>query len=345
MGLWLAGMLAATWPAAGQTTGGVRRVMLIGWDGAGRDDVKRLLEQGQLPNLQALVADGTFVPINIAEEETDTKAGWAQILTGYGAHLTGVVSDKRYQPIPKGYTIFERLEQAFGSNAVATVAVVANKEDLDAAPPVKTVISEEIEELNPRKRAAKKPAKAPRKQDGEEVIEDGVRYQLTPGKPLFNAVAALDFWENGLFSDERVGARAVAQLVRFNDRPRCFFFVHFGEIERAGRRSGQGTAAYDEAIVSADAQLGRLVRQLKALGVYSATLVYVTADHGFDREKTTHLQAPFVFLATNDKGVARGGTLVDVAPTILARFGLDLTRIVPPLTGAPLLGEVRAPGE
>jgi hypothetical protein len=52
--------------------------------------------------------------------------------------------------------------------------------------------------------------------------------------------------------------------------------------------------------------------------------------------KNTHHDAPYVFLATNDPVIMRRGERADIAPTILERFGLDLTTIDPPLSGHPL---------
>jgi hypothetical protein len=46
--------------------------------------------------------------------------------------------------------------------------------------------------------------------------------------------------------------------------------------------------------------------------------------------------APFVFLATNDPIVKPNGDRADITPTILKRFGLDLSKIEPPLDGIPL---------
>jgi arylsulfatase A-like enzyme len=82
--------------------------------------------------------------------------------------------------------------------------------------------------------------------------------------------------------------------------------------------------------------MGRIIDELKRLGLYEQTIIYVTADHGFDEGKRGHSNAPYVFLATNDKMVCRNGRRQDVAPTILARFGVDLTRLAPPLDGIPL---------
>jgi hypothetical protein len=59
-------------------------------------------------------------------------------------------------------------------------------------------------------------------------------------------------------------------------------------------------------------------------------------DHGFDEHKTSHYNAPYIFLAANDPKVMRAGLRVDIAPTILRRFGLDLSKIEPALDGHPL---------
>jgi hypothetical protein len=98
-----------------------KNIILIGWDGAQRDHLKEALQQGDLPNLQALIDEGTIVAIDILRI-TDTKAGWAQILTGYNPEVTGVFSNSTFQPIPDGYTIFERLETFFGPDEFATAA-------------------------------------------------------------------------------------------------------------------------------------------------------------------------------------------------------------------------------
>ena len=59
-----------------------QNVILFGWDGAQRDHVNECLSRKELPNLQKLIDQGTYVEIDI-EGKTDTKAGWSQILTGY----------------------------------------------------------------------------------------------------------------------------------------------------------------------------------------------------------------------------------------------------------------------
>lgn len=312
--------------ASGQ---GVRNVILIGWDGAQREHVRQCLKRGELPNLAKLASEGRLVAIDILRT-TDTKAGWTQILTGYEPEKTGVFSNGRYQPIPKGYTIFERLEQHFGADNIATVAVIGKKGNVDADPPAK-VLAAPIEQ---RARAGRAQAQQ-RLRQGRIITENGVRYLVEPGKPFYNAQQGMDVFINGLMRDDVVGTKALEMLERYRDK-RFFFFIHFAEVDHQGHQYGENSKEYNDALISGDRWLGRIVQKLKELGLYDNTLIYVTADHGFDEGMKTHADAPYVFLATNDKGIVRRGTRADIAPTILERFGIDLKRIEPPLDAHPL---------
>ena len=108
-----------------------RNIILIGWDGAQRNHVKECLNRGELPNLERLSSEGAIVAIDILRI-TDTKAGWTQILTGYEPEITGVFSNRYFQPIPRGYTVFERLEEFFGPDNFITAAVIGKKGNLGA---------------------------------------------------------------------------------------------------------------------------------------------------------------------------------------------------------------------
>ncbi|EMA42415.1 2,3-bisphosphoglycerate-independent phosphoglycerate mutase [Halobiforma nitratireducens] len=106
------------------------------------------------------------------------------------------------------------------------------------------------------------------------------------------------------------------------------------------------TGDYDaaiEAVEAVDGQLGRLVDALEADGAH----VLITADHGNaddmgteDDPHTAHTynDVPLVYLSPDgsDGGrtVRRGGTLADVAPTLLELLGLERP---PEMTGEPLL--------
>ncbi len=275
----------------GQWRGGTRprNVLLIGWDGVQRNHLKEALGRGEMPNLDRLAAEGALVAVDILRT-TDTKAGWSQILTGLEPETTGIFSNRDLQSIPPGLTIFERLERHFGTDNIATVALIAK---------------------------------------GEADLGDD------PGASYANAAPVMDAFVNGLGSNDFVGAAAVRYLEAYRNRP-FFFFVHFGDADRAGHLYGENSNEYNDALLSCDGWLGNLVRTLKNLGLYRDTLIYITSDHGFDEGQRNHLDAPYVFLATNDPRVTRRGGREDIAPTILDRLGLDLGTLAPPLWGRPL---------
>jgi arylsulfatase A-like enzyme len=334
-----------------------QNVVLIGWDGAQRNHVKELLAKGQLPNLQQLSNEGALVAIDIFRT-TDTKAGWAQILTGYEPEVTGVFSNSRYKPIAPGYTIFERLEQHFGPENFVTVAVIGKKAHVGAAAPKKVPLEQDSttarrrqdpnrtasavsnsakrqSDAAPDKPAGKQTTSAPRQPAGKIIEENGKKYRLIPGEPFYHASLNVNVFINGLVEDEKVARQALKLLDEYRDKP-FFFFVHFAEVDQNGHQFGENSPQYEQALVSADGWTGEIIRQLKHLGLYEKTLIYVTADHGFDEGRKGHGDAPYVFLATNDRGVIRRGGRADIAPTILKRFGLDLAAIDPPLDGQAL---------
>jgi len=264
-------------------------VILFGWDGAQRNHVKQCLVRGELPNLKKMGSEGAFVEIDIIGGKTDTKAGWAEILTGYDPEVTGVFSNSEYQPIPKGLTVFERLEKHFGPDNFVTLAVIGK----------------------------------------------GANVGGGPGLPYYYTKENMDLFEDSVGPDSVVGPRAIELIEKYKGR-RIFFFVHFRDVDSNGHKYGENSQEYTDALISNDYWTGRIIRKLKELGLYDSSLVYVTADHGFNEGQTGHSDAPYVFLGTNDRAVICNGERADITPTILDRFGLDLSKLDPPLDGRPL---------
>ena len=124
-------------------------------------------------------------------------------------------------------------------------------------------------------------------------------------------------------------------LEKYKDKP-FFFFVHFAEVDHKGHKYGENSKEYNDALISADTWTGEIVQKLKQLNLYDKTLIYVTADHGFNEGGKAHSDAPYVFLGTNDTKVIRRGERADITPTILQRFGVDIDRIEPRLDGHSL---------
>jgi len=321
-----------------------RNIILIGWDGAGRDNIKEYMDAGKLPNLKKIASEGSIVAIDICRK-TDTKAGWAQILTGYEPEVTGVFSNDRFKPVPAGYTVFERLEKFFGPKSFVTVAVVAKKNHVDAeGPSRKKLTQQELKKLEQRKKELEKKEVIDEDPPLEVPIEyeGNVAYKKEPGKPYFNTKKSLDVWVNGLMKDKLVGEKAMAYLEQYKDKP-FFFFIHFAQIDHSGHKHGEGSAQQQAAYVSADTWTGKIMDKLKELNLYDKTLIYVTSDHGFDKGMKRHKDAPYVFMATNDKEIVRRGHREDVTPTLLERFGMDLGKIKPPIDGHSLIRAYSAP--
>ncbi|HIG88174.1 MAG TPA: hypothetical protein EYQ25_14190 [Planctomycetes bacterium] len=67
------------------------RVLVLGFDGADYRTTRRLIDEGQLPNLKALAADGTFAPLH-STNPAESAAGWAAINTGQNPAKNGVAS-------------------------------------------------------------------------------------------------------------------------------------------------------------------------------------------------------------------------------------------------------------
>lgn len=366
---WSAVLLILAWaPAVAEEAGRTaapKNIILVGWDAAQRAHVMECLERGELPNLKALSQEGALVNIDVVTGATDTKAGWTQILTGYNPEVTGVYNNSRYRDVPKGLSVFERLKEHFGPD-FACVSVIGKREHCgEIREPFKRQISDEEaaeiqaqqkagakQKAGQRKQAAgqqpgvakKQPAQpgAGRQQLGRIVEENGVKYLVFEGSPYYTMHKACDVWEYGLMEDEKVGTVAMQMLEKFKDKP-FFFFVHFATVDHQGHRFGENSKEYNDALISNDAWLGKIMAKLKELGLYDKTIIYVTADHGFNEGGTGHSYAPYVFLGTNDPLVKRNGMRQDIAPTILARFGVDLSKFQPPLDGEPLIKPATKP--
>jgi hypothetical protein len=331
---------------------------LASFGGAAPEETRNaiLIGRKELPNLQRLIDQGKYVKIDV-EGTTDTKAGWSQILTGYYPQVTGVYSNSRYQPVPKGLSIFERLEKQFGTDSFVTVAVIGKKQHCGEINPPRKVRVDEQNQQGGKTKAGKNKNKNKNKQAqpvananrsnkqaqagarrpprGKIVEENGVKYRVIPGSPYYEMYTALEVWDFGLIEDQKVGARALELLEKYKDKP-FFFFVHFASVDAAGHKYGENSREYNDALISNDLWTGKLMDKLREMDLADKTQIYVTADHGFDEDAKGHKFAPYVFLATNNKAVSRDGRRQDVAPTILEAFGVDVAALRPALDGISL---------
>jgi predicted AlkP superfamily pyrophosphatase or phosphodiesterase len=123
------------------------------------------------------------------------------------------------------------------------------------------------------------------REGGEIIEENGSLFVTYPRKPYFYTKNHVDIFLNGLNKNERVGAVVIENLKKYREK-RFFFFIHFAEPDHAGHAHGENSREYTKAIKSDDEWTGKIVANLRELGLYEKTLVYITADQGFDEGKT-----------------------------------------------------------
>jgi arylsulfatase A-like enzyme len=98
---------------------------------------------------------------------------------------------------------------------------------------------------------------------------------------------------------------------------------------------------YDADVAAADHEVGRLIDALRRLGVLDRSIVVVTADHGqslgqhdwlpHGRITNDNLQVPLIVrfppgIVRAPSRIARVTSMVDVLPTVLARFDSEASR-------------------
>jgi len=158
------------------------------------------------------------------------------------------------------------------------------------------------------------------------------------GGPYSLAKKKLDTFDVQQRTHAEIGPLAVKYTAALSDTksPRHFLFVHFSDPDATGHKSGSASPEYRTAIIKCDEWIGKVVETLKKENLYDKTRIYVTTDHGFDKNSTSHTNAPDGWLVTNDTVVTKGGILADIAATILERFGVPVETLKPELLGKPL---------
>lgn len=283
----------------------IKNVILIGWDGVQRNHLFELLTRGLLPNLQSLINNGTIANVTVADHRTDTKSGWTQIITGYRWWRTGVYSNVYwFHSIPAGYTIPERVERYYGKDNVVTAFITGKMGHMEV-------------------------------KSGTSTTQTGL---YTHEAIYSNVPSQVDVCNVGDRNASVVGPLTL-QFIENYSKSHFFAFFHFSDPDSAGHNQasgGENSVLYKEAIITCDYWLGQILYELKTLNITQNTLLYVTADHGFDEGGYSHNYAPYVFLATNDKSVIRNGDQVDVAPTVYYGLGMWGSIFDPALDGYPL---------
>ncbi len=166
-------------------------------------------------------------------------------------------------------------------------------------------------------------------------------------------------------SIERRGAEVVAHALAWlnvHQKGRFFIWVHLYDPHDPydppePYKARYASAPYDGEIAYVDSVVGKLLSQLRVLGLFDDALIAVMADHGEalgEHGETTHgillydetIRVPLLFKLPRERSAgtridSRAG-LVDVLPTILQAAGIDVPQEV---QGESLLSMLLKPAE
>jgi hypothetical protein len=327
--------------AAEPPAGTFDNAVLVGWDGVRRERLQEQLAAGNLPNLRRLIDAGGMTDTQVTTGSTQTKPGWAEILTGRSADGMGIESNDVYRPVPEGFTIFEALKKRLRGR-VATIFIGGKDSNIGSRGPHEICVNC-IHRMPPDYAQDEWWSREKISPITRTKCDLPVRWVRREGEPYFHTVKSLDLYKTAVGPADVVGAEALAALDRYRGG-RFFAFIHFEDPDEQGHRHKESSPEYAEAIRTADRWLGLILDRLKADGVDGRTAVFVTTDHGFDPDERYHECAPDTFLATGVKRPLRAGDRKDVTPTILEALGVDPSDVRPPLEGRSLfVGEPKKP--
>jgi len=282
-------------------------VIVLGWDGAQRNHVYEMLNRGELPHLRQLFTEGVLVNNTVPEGAFFTTK-WPDLNRD---HATDTKAG--WCQFNTGYT--------------ANLTGVYSNGNFSEIPDGYTVF-ERVKAFF-----------------GGDIVTLFITGKYTPlvanldpGTPYTNARPEIDVFNVSQRPYYETGP-VIYQALNTYGTGHYYAFLHFREPDPEGHKNGENSPQYEGGIRADDMWLGTIVAQLKRLGVYETTYIYLVVDHGFDEGNTSHSNAPYIFLATNDPLMPfyNDTWQWDVAPTALRRAGLDISQISPPLTGTPLV--------
>lgn len=307
-----------------------KNFILIGWDGAGWNNVSKLLAEGKLPNLQKFVTTGggQICPMEILER-TWTAPSWAMAFTGFGQDFHGVNGNESHlspkvdlpnitkftwtwgfqnlavwvKQVPYNWTIFHHI-----GKLGYTTGVFASKYWFFSKEPTATPFAEIMSRVKVHKNY---------------LVHNDLKDKLDPYVTIM--------------TDD------VLQFLKTNKK---FFIFVLYDPDQFGHWRGEASERYHQEFVRCDEQFGRILAAIDR----SKTKVLLMNDHGFNPNSRSHSQAPDGWLATDlpihplyaaqpDKQVA-WATVRDVPYTILKWYGIDpksLPANVPMMRGKDLL--------
>ncbi len=315
-----------------------RNLFIMGWDGAGLNNVRPMLENGSLVSLRRFInrEGGKLCPLETLSK-TNTVTGWTQYFTGLTYDQSGIIGNDRY-----GLSGLLTPEEIIDSRAPESgvyrkfnfwVTQLPYEQFFvrhlqDAGFKIGWVVSKHYLGRDKRNETKNSPFK--------HVVENVDFYSLyspmcRDGDPDLSGDN-----DDYIF---KIRQDAV-NFIKATPEP-WVLFVHT-DPDYYGHRYGEKGKRYLDEFERSDNVFGRILSNIDL----SNTNVIVTADHGFDEGKEGHQDADDLWMVTNlpvhsayldQKNQKAFGTMRDLAPTVLSYYGIDYSSFIPRLRGKSLL--------
>lgn len=238
-----------------------KSLVIIGWDGAGYNNVIPLLEQGKLPNLQFLVKGGTFSKYEPVAK-TETVPQWTAMFTGLCPSQTEIYannSPNSFTVLPFKATIVKRL-----------------KEEKNLK--IGWFVSKDNFSFNPR------PLDSIRMHADQAL---GIFPRRTPE------------YGSGIVIGNKYIYRLTDEAVKFIlfckfEKQDYLVFLHL-DPDIYGHAFGETGQRYLEEFMRSDEALGNVLNAIDRRD----TKILVVSDHGFDKGGFFHKRAPDCWFATD----------------------------------------------
>lgn len=309
--------------------------VIITWDGASSKYMDKYLDDGSLVNTLRLLETGYRQKVRITSHRTSTDPGLATIESGCGPGIHAITYNMFGEgslklSIPDNLTISERLKESFGENIKTGFVFAWGLDDHDftymAQPPSRDSTFDNMKnELDFR------------------FASENISWE--PDNPEAMAATYHGFDENlGLFGSPVIKNTYLGQIAAdwiptvANDR--FYLRVHLTEPDQEGHGYGDSSPEYKEAMILCDDVVGQILDELEDANVLDETLVMVGTDHGM--YGTGHGAGPWPDVADdlNELVYVVSHTSVrheesiavsqqDIAPTVLATMGVDLSLLTP----------------
>jgi predicted AlkP superfamily pyrophosphatase or phosphodiesterase len=310
--------------------------VLVTWDGTSSKYMDRYLNDGTLVNTLRLLENGYRQKVRITSHKTSTDPGLSTIESGYGPEIHGITynmwgEDTLKLSIPDGLTIPERLKAEFG-DTVKTGLVFAwgltddvNWTYINQAPTRGSIYDNSKPELDYL------------------IASANVSWQPGDAESLAASYHGFDeglgMYKSPVLTSDYLGQKA-AEWIPIIKNDRFYLRVHLTQPDQEGHGYGDDSDEYKNAMIECDEAFGLILDELEDANILDDTLVIVGTDHGMYH--TGHNAGPWpdvaddlnelVFVMSH-KSVCHEESIAvsqqDIAPTVLASMGVDLSPLLP----------------